>query len=754
MCCILVAMVAERHSQLRHLAGWLLLALFVAAASLGPLPAWGAVLDVGNEGRFVAPGETDTVQNFFGVHLVERARDGSERDFRWTSAPRVTLTFPAAQRMQPQILTVRACGCRFDGSTGTLTISVNDQPLLTSTTTDQWRQYSVLVPPDLPHPDYSLMVALDAPTWNTTEGRTVGIALDTVALQQTTPPRLLNLWSIALIVAGSAAGLTFWRQRALAAAALLAGSLLIVRVVYLPQLLPYNMLALLLTVGLVALWALTRVVRVGPLLPAVLAVWLVFSPQWLGYWILDDAFISFRYARHFVEGHGLVFNVGERVEGYTNFLWTLLAAGMLWFGGDPVLLATALTMLLSFALVAGCIALAARLVAPALAWGAGVLLALSGPFLLYTSQGSGMETALFAVLVLAVLLALLDERWRLAGVLAALTLLTRPDGILLAGVGGMYALLRGGHGAGFKQLAALRPALAYALPLIALYLPYYLWRWSYYGYPLPNTFYAKVGTTADQIGRGVRYLHDFATHDMLVMAAGAAVLLAVVAGWHERKRWGAVVGLVGGFVGLFTAYVVLVGGDWMPGYRFFVPLLPLLSVLIVWGLAYLGTGGGRHLAFSVQVLVLLMAMQLVFLPATSANRVGSAVWDEVQVVRRYREIGRWLNQNTPPQTLIAAAAAGAMPYYAERPTIDVLGLNDEHIAHLPAATINIDKAGHQKTDPDYVLARQPDIIPWVTAPYVATHPTFHANYHHQRYVGPEGTTVQLYVRHGLTFAER
>ncbi|NJL33590.1 MAG: hypothetical protein HC893_06650 [Chloroflexaceae bacterium] len=106
MCCILVAMVAERHSQLRHLAGWLLLALFVAAASLGPLPAWGAVLDVGNEGRFVAPGETDTVQNFFGVHLVERARDGSERDFRWTSAPRVTLTFPAAQRMQPQILTV------------------------------------------------------------------------------------------------------------------------------------------------------------------------------------------------------------------------------------------------------------------------------------------------------------------------------------------------------------------------------------------------------------------------------------------------------------------------------------------------------------------------------------------------------------------------------------------------------------------------------------------------------------------------
>ena len=43
-------------------------------------------------------------------------------------------------------------------------------------------------------------------------------------------------------------------------------------------------------------------------------------------WTCDDAWISFRYARNFVEGLGLVFNPGERVEGYTNFSWTLLAA--------------------------------------------------------------------------------------------------------------------------------------------------------------------------------------------------------------------------------------------------------------------------------------------------------------------------------------------------------------------------------------------------------------------------------------------
>src|SRR6266404_6223228 len=55
------------------------------------------------------------------------------------------------------------------------------------------------------------------------------------------------------------------------------------------------------------------------------------------YHTCDDAFISFRYARNLVEGHGLVFNPGERVEGYTNFVWVLLAALFMKIGIDPVL---------------------------------------------------------------------------------------------------------------------------------------------------------------------------------------------------------------------------------------------------------------------------------------------------------------------------------------------------------------------------------------------------------------------------------
>ena len=64
----------------------------------------------------------------------------------------------------------------------------------------------------------------------------------------------------------------------------------------------------------------------GPSLCALaLAVGLVLAVQRAS--IFDDAFISFRYARNLLDGHGLVWNPGERVEGYTNFLWTILLAG-------------------------------------------------------------------------------------------------------------------------------------------------------------------------------------------------------------------------------------------------------------------------------------------------------------------------------------------------------------------------------------------------------------------------------------------
>ena len=62
-------------------------------------------------------------------------------------------------------------------------------------------------------------------------------------------------------------------------------------------------------------------------------------------WVCDDAFVSFRYAKNLVNGYGLVYNVGEYVEGYTNFLWTLLIAAGLKLNLEPILFSEVMSLL-------------------------------------------------------------------------------------------------------------------------------------------------------------------------------------------------------------------------------------------------------------------------------------------------------------------------------------------------------------------------------------------------------------------------
>jgi hypothetical protein len=425
---------------------------------------------------------------------------------------------------------------------------------------------------------------------------------------------------------------------------------------------------------------------------------------------------------------------------------------------EPVLASQVLTLACGSGLLLLTVWLASRLMPPLWAWSAAGLLALNTPFLLYTSRGSGMETALFSLLTLATLAALVGRRWWLAGTLAALTMLTRPDGLIVAAVGGLYALLRSRagqrasstlHEPGTRNIPAA--LLAYTAPLLLIYLPYFLWRWSYYGYLLPNTFYAKVGGTTAQVLRGLGYLWDVGRGDALFLAAGVGFALGLW-GWRRAADQGArwpEIGLLSGFTVLFSLYVVAVGGDWMPGARFFVPLIPVLAILTAWGLAGIAQGAPSLAAPALVVWVALAAALTLRLPLDSSYHPGSLVRREVGVVRHYRDVGHWIEQHTPPDTLIVAGPAGALPYYARRPTIDALGLNDEHIAHSSPAALGTGKAGHEKTDPDYVLARQPQVIPWSAAAYLRGHPALEQGYRLEQVIGPEGAEVRLFVRRDL-----
>lgn len=133
------------------------------------------------------------------------------------------------------------------------------------------------------------------------------------------------------------------------------------------------------------------------------------------------------------------------------------------------------------------------------------------------------------------------------------------------------------------------------------------------------------------------------------------------------------------------------------------------------------------------------------LPTDHSNNPNSGVWLETYETRRHREVGRWLAAHTPEGTRIASMAAGILPYYAKRPTIDILGLNDLVIARTPAAIGN-GRTGHERWAPEYVLTQQPVIIPEHAMGYFDRYPLVYDLYQNARFDGPEGTAVDIYIR--------
>ncbi len=131
-----------------------------------------------------------------------------------------------------------------------------------------------------------------------------------------------------------------------------------------------------------------------------------------GAFLGDDGFISFRYARHLAEGQGLVWNAGERVEGYTNFLWVVLMAGALRLGLRPEVVANVLGIASGTALLVALLVFAARRAGwrNPIVWLAPLTLATSRSFTAWCT--GGLETQLFTLLVFLASVAFLRERDR------------------------------------------------------------------------------------------------------------------------------------------------------------------------------------------------------------------------------------------------------------------------------------------------------------------------------------------------------
>jgi len=442
--------------------------------------------------------------------------------------------------------------------------------------------------------------------------------------------------------------------------------------------------------------------------------------------IQDDSFITFRFIRNFTAGSGLVFNTGEYVEGYTSLLWALVLAVPAKLGLNLVVssryigVGFELAALYLLYRLSGQIARSRSV--PAWSRGAGKggtrggaagfsliaagLMAANGAAAYWSI--SGMETALFTFLLLLGVLSLLRERtgnrtsaW--TPVVFALLSLTRPEGMLFAGLTIIFSLSEDYRKN--RALAVRRLAFWCALYLAPIG-AYTLWRLSYYGHLFPNTFYAKAGLSKEYFSAGLDYLWMFSRNYML----GGLLLILPVAVLVWRKGQGDLAYLFS-LLAAYTIYVVTVGGDVLAGFRFFIPVLPFIYLFVqesvegLYGWAEMKMPALRHLA-------IILSVVLGYLTFTIPLDYLRESWmRENALVQKMAQTGKWIKKHSTPGSVIAASTIGAISYYAEVTLIDMLGLTDETIAHHPERVFGVESNWKERNyNVTYVLSRKPDWI--------------------------------------------
>jgi hypothetical protein len=405
------------------------------------------------------------------------------------------------------------------------------------------------------------------------------------------------------------------------------------------------------------------------------------------FWIDDDQMISMRYARNLAEGHGLVWNPGEYVEGYSNLLWVLLMAAVHALGA-PDTQAALWVQGINFALHLGILYLSLRLLRVFVpdARTSAVLLVAGLVFSMDITFWSvnGFETNLLALLQLGFLVSLLSrgEGWP-AWLALTLIPLVRSDGVHVWAGDALLALALSKD-----RSRTLRYLALTLVPLIA----HFGWRRVYYGDWLPNTYYLKSVGLPDKTLTGLLYVGRFLLRYGVVLAIACGAAAALVRSDRRAFSFFATVFIT-------AAYSCVVGGDNFEQCRFFAHTLP-----VVWVFASLA--GHLLIQHPLGRAGLYVALAATLLPqrAPHAIHAPSANGDpHYQIV-----VGVMLREQALPDSTVAVIPAGFVPYFSRLRAHDMLGKTDAHIARLPYVPFGL--PAHGKYDPEYSFGRNPDLV--------------------------------------------
>ena len=408
---------------------------------------------------------------------------------------------------------------------------------------------------------------------------------------------------------------------------------------------------------------------------------------------VDDAFISFRYADNLASGHGLVFNPGERVEGFTNLLFVLLEAGAIRMGMGPEtfvkilsIFAGLIIIFLTFHFNSLCRQGSNKNVL------ASLMLAGTGSFAL--AAVNGLETMVFSLcLVLSLILISRGVRKKghypySAALLLGVTTWLRPEGFLCFFIFVFYLLIR-------RDL--LRNHLRQHLLWIGLFLlttlPLLCWRYAYYGFPVPNTFYARMpsGVHPDILLEGIKYSVKFLLRSGIVLPLLLLLSLRTLRG----SRIPVSITLSAWFLICFTVYIIYSGGDWIPFDRFFIPLLPPLFILATAGFQAMK---GRLRRTFIACIILFFAFSLF----ASCYNLSYILMRAKGYEYAHACIGRWLHSHADEGDTAAMMDVGMVGFLSGTRILDLSGLTDRKIA--------FDRYHHRTFDLDDFFNREPEYV--------------------------------------------
>lgn len=418
--------------------------------------------------------------------------------------------------------------------------------------------------------------------------------------------------------------------------------------------------------------------------------------------IWEDFFITFRYSKNLCEGHGLVYNPGERVHGFTSPLGVLLPAFCyLATGGQSFV--PAIWLFRIFSTMAFC--MGGLLVfwtlkrapqgPPFLKYAFAVLFAFEAKSVPFSVNG--METG-FVLLFLGWGIYLLYRNdpatWVQWGLCWAGMMWTRPDGcISIAAL--IVAHLVFFRDPGKKMLTAF---LRSGLLAVALYLPWFLWAWSYYGSPIPNTILAKAPASPGQVGIGTVLQTMYQAYPLRAAQAFAPIYFP---GPWDKPAW---IGRVSYALGIFCSlywlfptrdrlgraaslgfFILCLYFSYMINFfPWYAPPATLFGLItLVSSMAWLAgaVAGrpwvGRSLAVSGLGLVCL-EMVAVFAMTARLMRVQEK---DVEMGNRAR-IGLWLKDHMKPHETLFLEPLGYIGYFSEAHTMDWPGLVSPRIVHF------------------------------------------------------------------------